>query len=168
MSLKLFMTGQAENQSFNKLKPNAVIALLQYRFTRFLLIGGINTAFSYSLYAFLVFLGINYAIASLMALIGGILFSFKTQAIFVFNNSDNRLLGRFIICWVLIYFGNIAFIKAMLMLGLDAYVAGALAIPPIAILSYLMQKFIVFRGTASSADSSLQIQPQSITSASGR
>ena len=162
------MIQQNTERSVKNFRLKSIAVALEYRFFRFLLIGGINTAFSYGLYAFLVFLGINYAIASLMALIVGILFSFKTQATFVFNNSDNRLLGRFIICWVLIYIGNIAFIKAMLMLGLDVYVAGALAIPPITILSYLMQKFIVFRGTASSTDSSLQIQPQSITSASER
>lgn len=142
--------------------------LLEKRFILFLLVGGLNTAFSYGIYAFFLSLGLNYAIANLLALISGILFSFKTQGIFVFKNSDNRLLGRFLVCWVLIYMGNIFFIKQMLKLGLDAYVAGALAIPPIIVFSYLIQKFIVFRRTEPPTCSSVQLQDQDITNASER
>lgn len=119
--------------------------LIGKRFIRFVLIGGINTIFSYAVYAVFLFLGFDYVVANFLALAVGILFSFKTQSAFVFYNSDNRLLGRFFICWSFIYLTNIFFIREMLMLGLNAYVAGALAIPPITILSYLTQKFFVFR-----------------------
>ena len=33
----------------------------------------------------------------------------------------------------------------MMVAGLDAYTAGALAVPPIAMVSYLIQKYLVFR-----------------------
>jgi putative flippase GtrA len=114
---------------------------------RFLIVGGVSTALSYGLYACLVFLGLNYAVANLAALVAGILFSFRTQGRFVFGNRDNRLLGRFVLCWALLYGVSVAFIRQMMALGMDGYVSGALAIPAIAVLSYLVQRFIVFRPT---------------------
>jgi putative flippase GtrA len=97
------------------------------------------------LYALLLFLGVNYAVANLAALVAGILFSFKMQGRFVFGNRDNRFLGRFVLCWAVIYFANITFIKRMMTLGMNGYVSGALTIPGAAVLSYLAQRFIVFR-----------------------
>lgn len=115
------------------------------RVVRFLTVGAVNTAFSYGVYVLLLSAGLNYAIASFAALSAGILFSFKTQGVFVFDNADNRLLGRFVFCWLLIYGANVFFIERMLMLGLDAYLSGALAMPAIATLSYVVQRFFVFR-----------------------
>jgi putative flippase GtrA len=121
--------------------------LYNSRFLRFLIVGGATTAFSYVLYASLLFLGVNYLFASMAALVAGILFSFKTQGRFVFGNSDNRRLGRFVFCWVLIYAANVTFIREMMALGINGYVSGALAIPANIVLSYLVQRFIVFRPT---------------------
>ena len=115
------------------------------RLLRFLVVGGIGTAFSYGVYALLLFVGLNYPVANFAALVAGILFSFKMQGTFVFDNPDNRLIGRFVLCWVSIYIANVLFIRKMLTLGVDGYVAGAIAILPIAVLSYLTQRFFVFR-----------------------
>jgi putative flippase GtrA len=122
--------------------------LLRRRFVRFLLVGGINSAFAYAVYAFFLMLGLGYALANLLALIAGILFSFKTQGTLVFNNAAHGLFFRFAICWLLIYLCNIAFIRQLLTFGLDAYTAGALAIPPIIVISYLLQKYFVFNRAA--------------------
>jgi putative flippase GtrA len=121
--------------------------LYNSRILRFLIVGGVSTAFSYGLYAFLLFLGVNYAVANLVALVTGILFSFKMQGRFVFGNRDNRFLGRFVLCWALIYGANVMFIRRMMALGMNGYVSGALTIPAAAVLSYLVQRFIVFRPT---------------------
>ena len=51
------------------------------RFMRFILIGIPNTAFGYSLYALLIFLGLRYDLAILIATILGVLFNFKTTCI---------------------------------------------------------------------------------------
>lgn len=118
--------------------------LFKRRFIRFLLVGGLNTAFSYAVYAAFLLLGLGYAVASLLALIASILFSFKTQGTLVFNNTDHRLIFRFSICWLLIYLCNIALIRQMITLGLDAYTGGALALLPTIVISYLLQKYFVF------------------------
>lgn len=116
-------------------------------FFRFLVVGGIGTLFSYGVYAFLLFCGLNYAVANLAALIAGILFSFKAQGRFVFLNGDNSLIWRFALCWGLIYAANVAFLRQAIHLGMDRYVAGAVAIPPIAVLSFVVQRYVVFRAS---------------------
>lgn len=112
---------------------------------RFLAVGTLNTAFSYAIYAGFLYLGLGYQLANLIALVLGILFSFKTQGRLVFKNTDNRLFGRFLISWVMIYLGAITLIGRIIALGFDAYTAGALALPFSIALSYLMQKYYVFR-----------------------
>lgn len=112
---------------------------------RFLAVGTLNTAFSYAIYAGFLYLGLGYQLANLIALVLGILFSFKTQGQLVFKNTDNRLFGRFLLSWVLVYLGTITLIGRIIALGFDAYTAGALALPFSIALSYLMQKYYVFR-----------------------
>jgi putative flippase GtrA len=122
---------------------------------RFVAVGMINTGFSYGVYAYFIFLGFDYALANLLALLLGILFSFKTQGRFVFRNSDNRLFGRFLIGWAVIYLATITLIGQFIALGLNAYVSGALALPFSTTLSYLLQKYFVFQ-TPQSPSHSLQ------------
>lgn len=117
----------------------------RWRIVRFLIVGLLNTGFSYLLYAIFLSLGLHYTIANLLALIIGILFSFKTQGALVFHNRAPRLLGRFTAAWLGIYGVNIATIAVFTHWGLDAYTAGALALPVTTSLSYLMQKHLVFR-----------------------
>jgi putative flippase GtrA len=112
---------------------------------RFILVGVVNTAFSYGIYVGMLFIGFDYAVANLVALVLGILFSFKTQGSLVFQNSNNQLLGRFVLLWAMIYLLTIALIGQFITMGLDAYTAGALALPFSTAFSYFGQKFLVFR-----------------------
>lgn len=118
---------------------------------RFILVGVLNTGFSYSIYAVGVYLGMRYQVANLVSLVIGILFSFKTQGLLVFGNSSNRLLGRFIISWTVIYLCVIGLIGRLLALGIDPYTAGALSLPVSVALSYVVQKFFVFRARPASS-----------------
>lgn len=115
------------------------------QFVRFILVGVVNTGFSYAIYAGLVYLGLGYAIANLIALVVGILFSFKTQGILVFNEPSNRRLLRFVIVWAVIYFINIFLIGQFIAWGFNAYSGGALALPFGVLLSFIAQKYFVFR-----------------------
>lgn len=123
--------------------------MLEIQVLRFVVVGIGNTAFSYAIYAAFLFLGFGYAIANLMALLLSILFSFKTQGRFVFNNTDNRRFGRFVLTWTVIYLATITLIGQFIALGLNAYIAGALALPFSTLLSYLSQKYFVFKSTSS-------------------
>ena len=125
--------------------PGLMQKFARYQSLRFILVGVLNTAFSYGMYAGFVFIGIDYKLANFFSLMLGILFSLKTQGHLVFKNTSNRLLGRFIIGWVAIYLCVIVFIGRLIALGLDAYSAGALALPVSVALSFVVQKFFVFR-----------------------
>ena len=115
------------------------------QFAKFLVVGVVNTGFSYLIYVAALGLGFNYAIANLTALLIGIVFSFKTQGAIVFGNSQHRRFYRFVLVWTLIYVCNIFLISRFMAMGLDPYVSGACAIPFTTFLSYLSQKFFVFR-----------------------
>ena len=115
---------------------------------RFLVVGLLNTGFSYLIYAILLFLGLNFALANLGAVMLGILFSFRTQGAFVFNNTDGSLLGRFILAWTVVYLVTISIIWGFVEYGFDPYTSGALALPFSAVASFFVQKFYVFREKA--------------------
>lgn len=118
----------------------------QHRWLRFLVMGGINTGFSYGVYALLVYCGLNYAVSNLCSLVLGILFSFRTQAAFVFQDAGRGLFMRYVTVWTILYASNILMIGSLIRLGANAYSAGALAIAPTAVLSYFLQKSFVFTG----------------------
>ena len=115
---------------------------------RFIVVGVVNTTFSYLIYAGLLFVGLSYQLANLLALVVGILFSFKTMGHLVFRNNSNRLLSRFVLSWAAIYVCVIFLIGRIMALGFDAYAAGAMALPFSAALSYLSQRYFVFRQAA--------------------
>jgi len=114
-------------------------------FLKFIVVGTLNTAFSYGLYVFLVSVGLHYSVANLVALVAGILFGFKTQGVLVFKSYNNRLLLRFVAVWGFIYVIGLAVIGAMMHMGFNAYLAGAASLPFTAVLSYLCQRHFVFR-----------------------
>lgn len=111
---------------------------------RFVLVGVLNTTFSYLIYAGLLYVGLGYQLANFLALVVGIFFSFKTQGHLVFDNPDNRLLGRFVVSWALIYLCTITLIGWIMTWGFDAYLAGALSLPFSVALSYSTQRYFVF------------------------
>lgn len=119
-------------------------SILSVQVVRFFIVGCINTAFSYSIYATLLYIGMPFVVANFGALLLGILFSFRTQGRFVFNNRATRLIFRFVACWGVIFLINIAFIAMLIRAGLNAYWGGALALVPVTLLSYFVQRFLVF------------------------
>lgn len=114
---------------------------------RFVLVGVLNTGFSYGVYAALVWFGLPYSLASLLSLLLGIVFSFRTQGRLVWGHSAWDRAGRFVLVWALIYAFNVGFIGLLVRWGLDAYSAGALALVPVAALSFVLQRYIVFAPT---------------------
>jgi putative flippase GtrA len=125
--------------------PNRIVPSDLMQFGRFVVVGVVNTAFSYAIYALLLYFGLNYAFANLTALVIGILFSFKTQGALVFANSENRRIFRYVLVWTFLYAFNIFVISQCIQLGFNSYVSGALAIPFTTLLSYVAQKRFVFR-----------------------
>ena len=109
-------------------------------FYKYLLIGGVNTVFGYSVFAFLLFFGIHYSLAVLVATILGILFNFKTYGRFVFNNHSWNLLGRFVFVYTSIYLVNITLLLVFDLFVSNLYISGAMTTPVIAYLGYILNK----------------------------
>ncbi|WP_272992533.1 GtrA family protein [Porticoccus hydrocarbonoclasticus] len=131
-----------------QIRLKRAITAMFYDFTciRFLIVGILNTAFSYSVYAAFISISVSVEIASLTSLITGIAFSYLTQSKVVFKHHSVRSLLKFISAWTLIYLLYLALIKIFIGLGASSYMAGGAAIVPITASSFVIMKYIVFRG----------------------
>lgn len=115
------------------------------QFILFLVMGGVNTVFYYSLYSLLIYMGLHYAAAVAAATVCGVLFNFQTFGRVVFKDFQPRLLGRFIGVYIVVYIANVAGLKLLEMVGLtDKYIAGAVLVLPVALLGYILNKTFVF------------------------
>jgi putative flippase GtrA len=113
--------------------------------TRFLFTGGVNTAFGYGIYAACIYLGAGYAIASGASIVCGVLFSYKTTSTMVFGRGYRGSLARYIGSYVIVYAFSLLLLKTMDEFGINPYLAGVLAAPPCAVLSFALLKLFVFR-----------------------
>jgi putative flippase GtrA len=120
--------------------------LIENRFVRFLIVGGINTAFGYGIFALLIFLKFHYAAAALLSTILGVMFNFKTTGRLVFESQDNRLIFKFVGVYVIIYAINTASLGVFNFFRVDMYLAGAAMILPMAMLAFVLNKSLVFKG----------------------
>ena len=111
----------------------------------FILVGIFNTAMGYGFYAMFLFAGLEYWAANLASLLLSIPIGFKAQGTLVFQNRSNRLILKYIVFWAFLYWLNITFIGLLIKQGLNAYQAGAIALFPTTAISFLMQKYFVFR-----------------------
>ena len=114
------------------------------RIVRFLAVGGMNTAVSYGVYALGLRVGLSFPVASAVALVFGIVFSFSTQGKLVFGSTLGGRFPRFVAVWAVIYLVNVVVIWLLMMAGLSAYLSGFLAIPVTAVLSFVLQRRFVF------------------------
>ncbi len=124
----------------------ARIVHLPEQFIRFLIIGGVNTVFAYSIYALSIFLGAHYTLAVLLSTVIGTCFSFKTMGTMVFDNPDNMLIFKFIAVYALCYFLNIGILRVLTLMGVtNLYIAGLTSSLLVALVSFSLNKWVVFR-----------------------
>jgi putative flippase GtrA len=121
-----------------------VLQLLENQFYRFLVIGGINTVFGYSIYALGLFIGLHYTYAVLIATILGVLFNFKTIGTYVFNIKRKLLIFRFIGVYICVYTINIIGLRIFEAYQVNNYIAGVILVFPVALLSFWMNRRFVF------------------------
>ena len=112
---------------------------------RFLVVGGLNTLFSYCVFALFLWLGVPYPLAVLLASILGIFFNFRTYGAMVFGSHDNRLLLRFFGVYAICYLLNLAPLAWARHHGFSLYIAGAVVAIPMAFVAYTLNRLFVFR-----------------------
>jgi putative flippase GtrA len=116
-----------------------------WRFTKFLFVGGINTAFGYLVFLVAYWLVGVHQVAILIATVVGALFNFLTTGRYVFDNRDSRALLRFLAAYALVYVVNLLLVEGIMYLGPGAVLAQLMCVPLIATLSYFVMAKFVFR-----------------------
>lgn len=114
------------------------------KFFKFLFVGALNALFSYTIYALFLWIGLIPNVALFFQYIIGVLWNFKTTGIIVFKNHDNRLIFKFITSYVITFCVN-SILLNILIRFINEYLAQALLVLPVAILSFLIFKFWVFK-----------------------
>lgn len=124
---------------------NSFQSHIQNKFLRFIFVGVLNSAFGYGVYCLLILTGLSYIWATLISHILGVLFNFVTTGTIVFNNSDKKLLFRFILNYILVYFINIGINKCtQLLFGSNEYISGFVALVVTSLISFFILKRFVF------------------------
>lgn len=119
---------------------------IKNRFFRFIVVGIINTLFGVGVYSLLLYWGISYVWAIFIGTVIGVLFNFKTTGRLVFGCRENRFLFKFIISYVIGYVVNLLIVRFLIMyIGFNSYWSGYIAIPIVAILSFFLQRYWVFK-----------------------
>lgn len=113
-------------------------------FVIYILVGILNTAVGYSLFAFFIFLKFSYPLAVLFGTILGALFNFRTIGKIVFKSNDNRLIYRFFAVYGITYLLNVAGLWLLKRVQPDMYLAGALLLLPMAVVSFVLHRNFVF------------------------
>jgi putative flippase GtrA len=112
-------------------------------FLRFGLVGLLNAAFGYTVFALLVLAGIWPGVALVGSTIAGVAFNFQTSRRLVFRASGRAL--RFVAVYVVVLAANWAALRALQWCGLPDLESQALLTLPIAALSFVGQQVFVFR-----------------------
>lgn len=118
---------------------------IQSKFVRFIFVGVLNSGFGFGVYSLLILIGLSYIWATLISHIMGVLFNFITTGTIVFNNTDKKLIFRFILNYVLVYFINIGINKAtQLLCHSNEYISGFVALVITSLISFFILKRFVF------------------------
>lgn len=128
----------------NIIKESCEKFKIDYKFVKFLFVGGINTAFGYCVFSLFLFMGLHYSAAAFFATILGVLFNFKTTGWIVFKSRDNSLLFKFFGVYVVTYLVNVLGLSIFNQFKANLYIAGLIMIFPCAIISFLLMKNFVF------------------------
>lgn len=119
--------------------------LLKNQAIRFILIGIINTLFGYSLFSLFIFLHFSSTMAIFLATLLSIVLNFNTLGHFVFNNTDKKLLIKFISSYLFLMLFNMTLEKTLHFIISSNYLSGLLSIIITAGLSYTINKNLVFK-----------------------
>ncbi len=122
--------------------------LLRHKEFRFLIVGGINTAVGYTAFVLFVFIGSQYLIANTLATIIGVINSYIWNRFFTFKSKGKAIseIARFSLVYATSYCISMLFLYLIVgCLGVNVYIAGALNIIIITIISWFGHKNFSFK-----------------------
>lgn len=122
-----------------------IVDLAVSRPVRFLFIGGVNTLIGYGLFAACLAVGLAPTPALAMATVLSILFNFVSTGRVAFDSRDVRRFPVFVFASAALFGVNLLALHALMAAGLSALLAQALLVAPMAAVSYVVQRDIVYR-----------------------
>jgi putative flippase GtrA len=127
--------------------PSSKLAPALWRFARFVVVGALNTALSYAVFALLIWLGLHFTLATLASSVVGVLVGFQLHGAFVFDHPGDGKFWRFMLISILVLGCNVIS-QALLHPYVNDYVAGALAACITIPVSFGLNRAFVFRAAA--------------------
>ena len=116
---------------------------------RFLLTGGLNTAFGFGIYALLVYAGMAPPLALALATVIGVLFNFVSFGTLTFKRLEARRLPRFLLAYAAIYAFNLLLLEIVQRYaGVGPIVGQFLCLFVVAPTAYVVLKTQVYGGRA--------------------
>jgi putative flippase GtrA len=113
-------------------------------YLRYLFTGVLNTIFGVFIYLIFSQMGFNYTIALAFSTFVGVLFNYLTLSTIVFKTSNNIVLIKYFLNYLLIYCVSILLIYFLLKLGFDQNFSGAIVIVSMSLLNFYVLKRFVF------------------------
>ena len=114
---------------------------LDRRFIGFLVAGGVNTMFGYTVYSGQVLLGVVPHVAVTVSTVAGVLFNFLTTSA-AFRSRDLRKLPRFLAVYAIMLSLNILLLEVAMRAGLGPLLAQAVILPIFALTFLAMRRFV--------------------------
>jgi len=114
------------------------------RILRFLAVGGLNTAFSYTCFLGLHLLGAPLWAAIMISTVLGVLFNFMSFGALVFRPARGAALVRFILLYTVIASINYFVLRLLTALTVPPWLGQAICLPVLAFSSYLGMRWWVY------------------------
>lgn len=118
---------------------------IDWLFVKFILVGILNTAFGYLVFAALLYFGLHYTLAVVLSTIAGVLFNFKTTGKLVFKNDNNKLIFKFVAVYALTCIIGIIVLRLAELVNVNLYLAGIVSTGICAIIAFILNKNWVFK-----------------------
>lgn len=119
------------------------------QFILFNIIGIINTLITFGIYSLCIKLGVNYRLALILEYVFGIIFSFIMNKNITFKHITGNTVKMFIkmVLTYIVTFGvNMGILSLFVeILQLNEYLSQFIALGIVSVLSFILQKIIVFR-----------------------
>jgi putative flippase GtrA len=117
------------------------------RFVKFVLVGGLNTLFGYSVFAGLYLVGVPPHVAIVLATFIGVSFNFFSTGRLVFENSSWRKLLPFWFGYGVALGINLGMADLLIRAGLNPLLVQCLCLPVVVVVAYVINSRVVFRDT---------------------
>lgn len=119
------------------------------RIVRFLVMGAVNVAINYAVFALLILTGAAPAIALAAGTIVSVAFNYVVGGRLVFGNRGLARAPHFLGAYALTYGVNVLGLRGLEQIGVEPLFGQLLMIPPVVALTYLLLRLFVFRAPRS-------------------